>query len=671
MIRRHGAQALPPHPRVLLDRADIEALKERIAQNAWAGSWTAYRAAVDGSLAQPADLPPRGGNWRHYYVCPEHGVRLVQGQPVGPWKWEHRCPVGPHILYGNPCQANRDFDGTAIMEVHVRFARLLVDAGVVYQVTGDRRYAAKAREILLDYAGAYRRYALHDNDGQPGKGGRVASQSLTEASWLIEMAQGADLIWDALTPDERRLTETNLLRPALDEVILPHRFGIHNIQCWHNAAIGLVGFLLDDDRLVRRAIDDPGLGFREQIRRGVRDDGMWYEGASGYHFFALGGLWPLAEAARHAGIDLYSARFKSMFDGPLAQAMPNLSLPNFNDSVVVPLGARADLYELAYARWHDPHYAILLAGSERKGGLGIWFGLSQLPATEAVPARGSRHSAASGYATLMRGTGPAATWLCVKYGPHGGAHGHNDKNHFILYGGGRVVMPDAGMHLYGSPLHDSWDRTSVAHNTLVVDEQSQACAEGRCLAFGTTNGVDYVVTEAGPVYKGVQFVRAIALLNEQLVVVVDRVQADTEHVFDVACHVTGAWQSLPDGRRWTPPSGEGFQHMAGATARTCATGLTVTADAAITLAGGVPTEIITGTGVGASTEDQIPMLLFRRHARETAFVWAVSLDRQPVTLAAESRAKATLVTVRSGKEQWGLSMSEDGDYALKVERSTP
>ncbi len=80
---------------------------------------------------------------------------------------------------------------------------------------------------------------------------------------------------------------------------------------------------------------------------------MWCEGASGYHFFTIEGLWPLAEAARHCGLDLYEARFKSMFDGPLALAMPDLKLPNFNDSGTVSLTSRADLYELAFARWHD------------------------------------------------------------------------------------------------------------------------------------------------------------------------------------------------------------------------------------------------------------------------------------------------------------------------------
>ena len=303
------------HPCLLLDRKDIAQLKQKIA-GPFAAPWKDLLADVDRDMSKPVELPPRGGNWSHNYVCPEHGARLKQGKQIGPWEWEHICPVGPHILHGDPSKGTTDFDGNAIMGVHLDLAQELVDLGIVYQITGEQKYAQRGREILMAYADKYESYPLHDNQGHPGSGAHVASQSLTEASWLILVAQGADLIWDTLSPDDRKEAEDHLFRPALTECILPHNLGIHNIQCRHNSAIGLVGFLLGDKDLIRTAIDDPKSGFRTQIAKGVRDDGMWLEGASGYHFFTIDGLIPLAEAARHAGIDLYSPRFETMFDGP-------------------------------------------------------------------------------------------------------------------------------------------------------------------------------------------------------------------------------------------------------------------------------------------------------------------------------------------------------------------
>ena len=127
------------------------------------------------------------------------------------------------------------------------------------------------------------------------------------------MAQGADLVWDTLSEADRARSPTKLFLPAARDVILPHRMGIHNIQCWKNSAVGLTGFLLGDDALIKAAIDDPDRGYRAQMAKGVQGDGVWHEGAWGYHFYTLSALWPLTEAARNAGIDLYGEPLKKMF----------------------------------------------------------------------------------------------------------------------------------------------------------------------------------------------------------------------------------------------------------------------------------------------------------------------------------------------------------------------
>src|SRR5204863_6199754 len=99
-------------------------------------------------------------------------------------------------------------------------------------------------------------------------------------------------------------------------------------------------------------------------------------------------------------------------------------------------------------------------------------------------------------------------------------------NSFILYTHGQVLSPDAGTHAYGSPLHTGWDKTSLAHNTLVVDENSQQPAQGTCLAFGTDHGVEYSITDAGPIYTNanVRFIRTAAMLTPDLIVFVDQIQ---------------------------------------------------------------------------------------------------------------------------------------------------
>lgn len=665
---------LPPHPRLLLNREGIAELKARIASTPWAAqSWAELKVRADRELEKPIILPPRGGNWSHNYVCPEHGARLRQGKQIGPWQWEHICPVGDHVLLGNPSKATLDFDGNAIAAIHANYAREVIDEGLLYQVTGETRYAEHARAILLAYADRYLTYPIHDNQGRPGgRGGHVASQSLTEATWLIDIVQGADLIWNTLSESDRQAITDKMLRPALNEIIIPQKYGIHNIQNRENSAIGLVGYLLNDPELISLAIDNPQYGFLAQMAKGVLPGGFWLEGSTGYHFFAMDGMWPLMEAARNCGRNLYGEKFKSLFDGPISLTMPNLSLPNFNDSGISPLQAHGDIYELAVARYHDPAYSTLLKAAGRTNRMALLFGAADLPGVDFEAPIASRNLTGPGYAILQRGTNTNATWLALKYGPHGGGHGHPDKNSFILYARGEIVAPDVGTHAYGSPLHLGWDKTTLAHNTLVVDEHSQDPAQGKCLAFGSERGVDFSVTDAGPIYAGVHFIRSVAMLDSNLVVFVDQVNADAVHTFDLAYHQVGTWENLPSGKPWSSSARAGYKFFSDGTVRDTNAGSSLALktevragwEPAVTLAETSPTEVVTGYGIWKTTEDKVPMLVQRRHAQRTAFVWAVSLDGAPVQLhvmdVSDDSGKrldesdALLVHVSSGGRNWNL-----------------
>ncbi len=673
------------NPNLLLNKDGLTALRARIAAEPWAkASWTSTTSHVNKALSQPIDLPPRGGNWSHNYVCPTHGSRLHQGKQLGPWRWQHICPTGPHTLLGDPSKATTDFDGNGIMNAHLDNADLLTDCGLVYQLEADDGVATYARQLLLAYADKYKTYPLHDNKEWPGQGAHVASQPLTEASWLIGMAHGADMIWPTLSEEEKQKCRDGLFYAALDEILLKSKLGIHNIQCRINAAIGLVGFLYNDPKLIDIAINDKTHGFRTEVAKGVHDDGMWTEGSTGYHFFTIGGLWPLAEAARNHGINLYSDKFKSMFDGPIQLARPDNVLPNFNDSGDSPLAAHAPDYELALARFGNPEYAAIIRASAktrlrekgaesddsessppRQNRMAMLFGVHPLPPAEAIPPRTSHNDTASGYAIIQRGTGEDATWLCVKYGPHGGGHGHPDKNHFILYTRKFVLCPDAGTHAYGSPLHMGWDKTTAAHNTLIVDEKSQEPAEGKSLAFGTSNGVDYSISHAGPIYKGIDFLRTAALIDENLIVFIDQITSDAEHTFDLTYHQAGEWKDLPRGDDWTPPAKTpGYSYFKSTTTRTTTESVTLTTShknrsinaSSVTLAAGPSTEIITGTGLLLTTEDLVPMVMLRRKAKSITYVWAISLDGTPITLEqlAAPGTAATAKVTRNDKT-WTLT----------------
>ena len=649
---------LPPHPRLLLNAEGIAALKSRIASAPFARQyWNALKTRVDASLDKKINLPERGGNWTHWYICPKHAVRLRKGKQTGPWQWTHICPADQEEWVGDPTKPNRDFDGCVISQVHHEYSDLVRDCGLVYQVTGEKKYADKARDILLAYVEKYPTYPLHNVQGEAKLGGaKVGSQTLDESTWMIPVCQGADLVWDVLSEADRRQIADKLLLVSAREVILPHHLkAVHNIQCWKNSAVGLIGLLLDDKELIDAAINDPERGYRTQLAKGVLADGPWWEGAWGYHFYTLSALWPLAEAGRNCNIELLEPELKKMFDAPLVFAMPDLVLPNFNDSSLVPLTKESAIYEWAYARFGDADYARVISMGDRQNNLALCFGVADLPKGKKKSDGSSNHEA-SGYAMLQN----ANTWLGLKYGPDGGGHGHFDKLHFILYRDGNIVMPDPGTTRYGTPLHNSWYRTSIAHNTLVVDERRQNAAEGKSLAFGGGE-TPFIMADAGNIAPGVKFVRTTALLDPDLIVVIDDVQSDQPHLLDLAIHVDGEWNDLPAGVAWHPPDKEGYKHLIDATNRTTdqPTRLSIRSKldtATLSVAGGEETNVITALGLGMDPTQRVPVALLRRRASSTRYVWAIALAGQVVDL----KSTAAGADVRWGAKGWNIKVDLKG-----------
>ena len=255
-------------------------------------------------------------------------------------------------------------------------------------VTGRQDLARRAAEILLAYADAY---AARTADRE----GRVFRYSLQEAIWLCQAAIAADLVMAAgvLSPAETERLVRDLLRPAAREVMTDrrstpgHKDGHHqcyNFQAWHCAAVGLVGFLLEDPELVRWAVDGE-YGFRHMVAHDIRDDGVFWERSPGYHAFVMGASARLCEAAARAGRDLWNLSvpdtlredewgssnytldgdngpksFRMMFEAPLDWLFPNLEAAPISDSSAVSLSGLAPHLELAYTRTGSPRLAQTL-----------------------------------------------------------------------------------------------------------------------------------------------------------------------------------------------------------------------------------------------------------------------------------------------------------------------
>lgn len=605
-----AAGAAWPAGYLLLDDEEIRAARAKAERYTWA------RATLDGllrraeeALRRPVELPARGGQWPHWYSCSQDGVRLQTISPT-----EHQCPACKRIYRGDP------YDAVVVYGVHSQYSRAVRELGLAYRFTGRAEFAAKAREILLGYADRYRTYPLHDRFGEPKiGGGRVMAQTLDESVWLIPVVFGYSLIRDTLADADRGRIEEELLRPAA-QVIREHRMGIHNIQCWKNSAVGLVGFAIGDQALVGEAIDDAERGFRVQIEKGVTAEGLWWEGSLGYHHYTMDALWPLVEAARRAGVELDSPRYQALYDAPIALALPNGDPPGFNDSAGPNLRAYAPLYELAYARWRKPEHGRVAALGGRSSIEALLYGVDELPQGPATP----KHSvllADAGFAVLRSPQMTAA----VRFGRHGGGHGHPDKLNLVTFGLGRPGGIDPGSINYGVPLQQEWYRTTIAHNTVSVDGELQKNVDGRLLDWAVKDGSTRLEALAEGAYDGVVLRRTLTLDDTELR---DRFECSAEkpHTYDWAFHVPG---KLSTGVPLEPMTGalseaNGYQHI-----RSLSHGRAdgdwwahFDLDGArlvLRVKGEPGTEIFTGEAPGRNPEERVPVLIIRRKAARTVF----------------------------------------------------
>ena len=342
--------------------------------------------------------------------------------------------------------------------------------------------------------------------------------------------------------------------------------GTSNWQSWHNDGLASAGFALQDFSLVAAAIEGSS-GFAFQMANSVSGDGFWYEGSWGYHFFALDALRDVAEMATRGGVDLWSdPALASMYMAPVQIAMPDLALPTFNDTTDRTLIKEDGLYEQAYARLGEETLTVPL-GHRARGLDALLWGVDTLPETLADAPDKSLVLSESGLAVLRTTDRDGMpVYLALDYGPHGGGHGHYDKLGFISYARGAVMGVDPGTQPYASPYHETWDVTTVAHNTVVVDTTSQQAATGELRDFWTSDDVSYIRATAGEAYPDVSLTRTVVMVPDY---VIDRTEAQAldgqAHQLDWIYHNNGVLQTMNplDIDPYTDlPDSEGYEHLA-------------------------------------------------------------------------------------------------------------
>lgn len=602
-------------------------LKEEKSRPDFAAKRAAAVKAADVLVSSPIPLPTGHGSWIFYYACPDDGATLRKLSLT-----EHECPrcrkkySDERTVAAYRCQMHHDLEHGALK------------LAWAYAYTDDNRYAVQVRRILLHLADAYADYPPRlDRWGRSGwlapLGGRRYVQSLDEAVGVIRLAKAYDLtqrssVWNDA---DRQRVETDFFR-ATSKTLLRFNQGINNHQTWYNAGLMAIASVLRDEELIETVLTMRG-GFRDQLKRSLGEDGLWYEGAMAYQNYALQAMVEIVDAGRNLGLSLHEApRFRKLVHSSLNVAYPDGRYPAINDSDPGSFRSFRWSYLWAWRTYGDPVFAQAAAWGNPKL-------LAELLGPTAKPAwpleRESLNLPDAGLAILRVGAATKQSCVFFDYGQHGGGHGHFDKMNITLFANGREWLLDTGRIGYSHKEYKTWVKHTVAHNTVVINASNQWPATGRLFWLKSGDGWSACAGECETAYVDVRLRRYLLLTPHMLIDAFD-VLSPGEVQIDWLIHAaTGpiepvkkcdskavdslgsgpGYQHLVDVRKWEAGPASRWDFPAGK--------LRLRA----WLAGNQAEEIHTAIGIGSSANQKAPALIRRRSgAREARFVTVYDLS---------------------------------------------
>lgn len=476
----------------------------------------------------------------------------------------------------------KDPGGGYTHEKHKQNYNEMYNAGVVYQLTGEEKYAVFVRDMLLEYAKLYPTLGLHPmrKNQSPGK---LFWQGLNESVWLVYSIQAYDCIHDFLTAEESENIENNLFRQVVKFFTEEDSYSfnrVHNHGTWAVAGVGMTGMVLGDASMVKQALYSTHLdgsgGFLKQIETLFSPDGYYAEGPY-YQRYALLPFVVFAQALENNMPELKIFEYKN---GVLKKAVSTLlQMTNsdgrfypVNDAIKEKSWLTPELVfgtNIVYALTGDP---TLLDVAQKQGR--VMLSVQGLEVAKAV-AEGKAQpfkripmlihdgpdGKQGGLAILRVGEDDQQTSVLYKFSSQGMGHGHFDRLSINLFDKGEEIIPDYGAARFLNvaakeggrylPENSSWAKQTIAHNTLVVNRQSNFEANSKVanryspvLLFSDLDSPDIQIVAARDTncYSRVSLTRTLVLFqNEGRTFLVDLfdIESGEELTYDLPIYFNG------------------------------------------------------------------------------------------------------------------------------------
>ncbi len=512
-----------------------------------------------------------------------------------------KAEVDAEIELGIDTPIPKDLSGGYTHARHKRNFLILQKAGVLFQILDDEKYASYVRDMLFQYEAMYQDLPLHPQTRSYARG-KLFWQCLNDANWLLYVSQAYDSIYTWLSEEERKKLEENLFRPFADHISVdsPQFFNrVHNHSTWGNAAVGMIGLVMEDDELVQRALyglKDDGLaagvkdndggfikvegqkvGFLANLEEPFSPDGYYTEGPY-YQRYAMYPFLAFAQGLHNVKPELEIFQHK---DGVLLKAVDTLLALSDADGEFFPLndGQKGMSYhsrelvtavDIAYhVGGKDPRLLsiaeeqgqVLLDDSGFSVASAIRDGKTKTFEKNSVNLSDGADGKQGGVALLRYGDEDLT--LVFKYAAQGLSHGHYDKLSFSLYEKGDEVLQDYGLARFvnieqkggGNYLKENttWAKQTIAHNTITQNETSHFEGEYEVgsqhhseLQFydATNSDVQVVSAIEANAYPGTVMRRTMAVIKNEgfekpFVLDILKVNSDKENQYDLPFYFMG------------------------------------------------------------------------------------------------------------------------------------
>jgi len=513
------------HPSGFVTRVTIAEIRSKLEGNEWArrvfnNQKRLHEVWMEVDSARlRAGFPTRRANVYHNFSCPVHRLRLEFDPFDGA---VFRCPVDGQMFApdrvsnvyepGNPYHGTL-YDGWANL-FYLQAAYAARDLSLIGMVEEDVAAMDRAIELLMLFSKTIK--------DLPKDLERYASRILTynqegDGIVLNHLVVAYELARNRMTPVQRGQFERNVLQRIVEDLIFdPPVFDtdLNNMYQWHRAVI-LCGLALEREDYIDwsfgygKYADHP---VHRHLRRMAKDqflpDGASWELCSGYHLYSLAPFCELAFISRNLSV-MDPERFppeKYDFSNPASEvgrtihnalewfmsaAMPDRTMPSVGDSMNS-MGSMEGYWMTSEVGYR--YFNVLSVGDfknlreGRRNFEALIVGdpvirKHRLPYT-------SHYLAASGWVALRgEGANGNRAWFGLNALKPGGGHQHSDRLSLLSYSCGKLLALEKGVP-YNDDACRRLGRCSMAHNTVVVDRQSQP--DGSRLEDDQTPEVKYV-----------------------------------------------------------------------------------------------------------------------------------------------------------------------------------